>query len=202
MTLDLDVSELRMKGRATKPLHTAQVRELVEEDLPKLEIEKGVKPPPLAKISQRHHQLAKEVASGKTLVECAVLTGYSGGRISILLSDDAFIELVTYYQSKVEETFIDRHQMLSDLAIDATRTLHRRLDDEPDDFSIGQLMDIVVKTSDRTGHGPATTSTNINIGVNMADRLQAARERVNRSKEVKTIEGTVKDVTEKTGTTG
>ena len=202
MELDLDLSELRMKGRAAKPLHTAQVRELEVDDLPKLEVEKGITAPPLAKISQRHHQLAKEVASGKTMTECSVLTGYSSGRISILLADDAFKELVTYYAGLVEETFIDRHQMLSDLAIDATRTLHERLEDEPDDFSNGQLLDLIIKTSDRTGLGPATTSTNINIGVNMADRLQAARERVNRNKEPKVIAGVAKDVTDQTGTEG
>ena len=197
MALELDVSELRTKGRAKKNISTALVRELNGDDLEKLNIEKGIKPPPLERISQRHKQAARALAAGLTPSEVAALTGYSGSRISILQADDAFVELVQGYQKMVDEEFVDVHELLADLSIDALHELHDRLADDPVQFSNTMLLELVTKTVDRTGHGPSSTSTNINVGVNMADRLQAARERVNQHREPKVINGSAKDVTAK-----
>lgn len=196
MALNLDLSDLRLKGRAVKAVGTALVRELQEEDLEKLQIEKGIKPPPLERISQRHKQLARAKAAGMTNSEAAALTGYSKSRISILMGDDAFIELVHGLSKLVDEEFVDVHGLLADLSVDALHELHDRLADDAEQFSNTMLLELVTKTVDRTGHGPSSTSTNINVGVNMADRLQAARERVNRFKEPEVINGEVKDVTE------
>ena len=44
-------------------------------------------------------------------------------------------------------------------------------------ISVGQLMELTKLGADRTGHGPQS-STNLNVRVDLADRLKAARQRV------------------------
>ena len=59
-------------------------------------------------------------------------------------------------------------------------------------MTTGQLLDIVKMGADRTGHGPQTTATNLNVNVDIAAKLEAARKR-NASRPL-TIEGDVEDV--------
>jgi hypothetical protein len=110
--------------------------------------------------------------------EAGIVCGYSASRVSILQDDPAFRELLHFYRQDVEREYRGLHEKLAGLATDAASVLADRLEDSPDDISIGQLQEIVKLGADRTGHGPQSSSTHLNVNVDLAGRLQRARERV------------------------
>lgn len=188
----LDVTELRTTGRATRPVAGVVVRELDEVDVALLAEEKGSKPNPLKRISDRHHTLARYIAQGTPPGEAALICNYDPSRVSILLSDPTFSELVNFYRSDVDRTYRGLHERLFGLAMDAAEELAERLE-EPDtakELSVGQLIEVVKMGADRTGFGPQSQSTNVNVNVDLANRLQAARERV--KNRIQLIEGETK----------
>ncbi len=163
----------------------AVARELDAADLALLQEEKGSGTSALKRLSDRHHALAKNLAGGMPPGDAAIVSGYVLSRVSILQTDPAFRELVEFYRREVTAQYRDLHQRLSGLALDAAEELSARLEEEPEKVSIGQLLEITKMGADRTGHGPASSTTNLNVNVDLAGRLQRARERVN----ARTIEG-------------
>lgn len=132
--------------------------------------------PSIAKIRDSHHALARLLAEGRKDVEISLLTGYSPSRISILKNDPAFSELVSYYKQNVSDTFVTVHERFASLSRDAAEELQSRLDETPETFDNEELMELAKLTADRTGFGPK--STNVNINVDLAGRLEAARKRI------------------------
>ena len=184
--LDLDADLFRTRGRASKPVSAVAVRPLDAADLTLLQEEKGSKTPALARLSERHHALARNLASGMSPSQAALTCGYTLSRVSILQDDPAFKELLHFYRSDVELQYRDLHTRLSGLALDAADVLANRLEEAPDEISTGQLMELTKMGADRTGFGPQSSSTNVNVNVDLAGRLEAARKRV----QARTIEGT------------
>lgn len=176
MNIDPDI--FRTRGRAARPVVAECVRELDATDLALLSDEKGSEAPALKRLSERHHALARNLAGGMAPGEAAIVCGYVLSRVSILQDDPAFKELVSFYRRDVEVQYRDLHQRLSGLALDAAEELSARLEDEPEKVSIGQLLEITKMGADRTGHGPQSSTTNVNVNVDLAGRLQRARERV------------------------
>lgn len=170
----------RVMGRASKPMSAMQVRKLDACDIALLEEEKGSKAPALKRLSERHHALARCLASGMEPCEAAITCGYVASRVSILQADPAFQELLAFYRQSVETKYLDMHGVLAGLSLDAAMELRERLetDIEADEkkISVGQLMELVKVGADRTGFGPQ--SSQVNVNVDLAGRLQAARERV------------------------
>jgi len=176
--LNLDVRPLGRQKRDIGPV--AVVRELRADDLVLLKEERGVqKPIPLMqRVTERHHSLARCLASGMKHWEAAIVTGYTASYIAILQGDPTFKDLVHFYSQHVDAQYADLHKRLAGIAVDAADLLRDRMDEDPDKISTGQLVELTKMGADRTGHGPATTQTQLNIHVNMADRLKAARERL------------------------
>ena len=114
--------------------------------------------------------------------EAAIVCGYDGSRVSILLDDPAFKELLSFYRADVNAQYRDLHVRLSGLALDAAEELSMRLEEKPEDISITALMELTKMGADRTGHGPQSSTTNLNVNVDLAGRLQRARERVDARK--------------------
>lgn len=170
----------RTTGRARRDVTAVQVRELDESDLLLLQDEKGVKAPPLKRLSDRHHSLARCLASGMEEGNAAIVCGYDSSRVSVLKADPAFQELLAFYRADVTDKYLDMHGVLAGLSLDAAMELRERLeaDMQADDktVSLPQLMELVKLGADRTGFGPQ--SSQVNVNVDLAGRLQAARERV------------------------
>lgn len=177
----------RTTGRAAQPLTPVVLRELTPADLAMLDTEKGSTTSHVKRLSQRHHSLARNLASGMSERDAGIICGYSPSRVSILKNDPAFRELLTFYAGEVDLVYQDMHEKLHGIASVALDELQERLEDEPESISVGQLLEVVKIGADRTGHGPQSSTTNVNINVGMADRLQAARDRVSKAR---TIEGT------------
>lgn len=174
--MDLSAEIFRTRGRAPKPIAAAVVRELDRADLVLLSTEKGSKPSAIKRLTERHHALARNIASGMPIGDAALLQGYTISRVSILQGDPAFKELLTFYREDAQRPYRDLHVRLSGLAMDAAEELSLRLEEEPEKVSIGQLMDLTKMGADRTGFGPQ--ATNLNVNVDLAGRLEAARKRV------------------------
>ncbi len=176
--MDLSAEIFRTRGRAAQPVSASIVRELDRADLTLLQDEKGSKAPALKRLSDRHHSLARNLAGGMSPGEAAIMCGYVGSRVSILLDDPAFQELLVFYREDVNAQYRDLHTRLSGLALDAAEELQGRLEDTPEEISVGQLLEITKMGADRTGFGPQSSSFNTNVNVDLAGRLEAARKRV------------------------
>lgn len=183
--MDLSAEIFRTRGRAAKPVVAAVVRELDAADLVLLKAEKGSKPCAIKRLTERHHALARNLASGMPISEAGLLQGYSISRVSILQNDPAFKELLEFYREDATRPYRDLHTRLAGLSLDATEELALRLEEDiqteeikDKKISIGQLMEITKLGADRTGFGPQSSSMNLNVNVDMAGRLEAARKRV------------------------
>lgn len=168
---------LRTTGRAAKAISAEVERELGLDDVASLLGERGIEAPQIKEFRERHHALARHIAEGKKPGEAALLCRYSQSRMSVLLADPAFRELVAHYQVMVNEKFVDFQEKLSELALDGALILQSRMEDKPEDMSDALLLQIVQVGADRTGHGPSS-KIKINVKVGIADRLRGARDRI------------------------
>jgi hypothetical protein len=178
MTLGLEI-EVRRTGRATLPVTAAIERELTLADVEALGDERETAPRLLKRVSDRHHSLARLVASGMEQDKAALVVGYEPARVSILKRDPMFQELVEFYRSQESKTVRDLGEKLAGIASDALDEIADRLEDEEErkKISLTNLMKLGEMGADRTGFGPSSTQTNVNIHVGLADRLAAARKR-------------------------
>jgi hypothetical protein len=197
--LDLDLGMTpRTRGRAAKPVTVSVVRELEVEDLEYLNtVERGSVAPPIKSLRARHHALAKCLAQGMSDGDAAIMCNSNLSRVSILKGDPAFQELVSYYRKGVEDEYYGMHEQLAGIAKDALGELSDRLEEHPDDFSVGQLMELGKMGADRTGFGP-TSKTQVDVRHGLADKLDAARKRTLELRKPSIIEGEaieLKDVT-------
>lgn len=177
MDLDLDLTP-RTRGRAARPPEVEFVRELEPADLTLLEVERGIKPPALQELKDSHHALARSLATGMKPYEASLVTGYSPSRISILQADPAFKELVEFYRQNEEAIYASLHERMALLGLETASELQRRLREEPGEISSNLLNEMLKTLADRTGHGPQTKSTHVNVNVDLSARLQAGRERL------------------------
>lgn len=168
---------LRTTGRAKKPLSAEIERELGLDDVASLLEEKGVQAPQIVQMRERHHALARFIAEGKRPGEAAILCRYSQSRMSVLLSDPAFLELVAHYRVMVNEKFVDLQEKLAELALDAATILQDRMDDAPQELSDALVLQIIQVGADRTGNGPSQKIEH-NHKIGLADRLTAGKARI------------------------
>lgn len=173
--------DIRTSGRAAKAVTAVEVRELGDSDLALLATERGIEAQPLKRLGERHHALARALAAGTAPGEAAVIVGLTGSRVSILLSDPTFQELVEFYREKVDAAFVNMQETLAGLAHDAASELRMRLEDTPEDITVNQLIELTKLGADRTGYGPSSKQEH-SFSSGIADRMQEARERVAKRK--------------------
>lgn len=152
----------------------------------------GVKPVDIKALRHTHHRLAQMLAVGVDETVAAKLCNYSVSRVSILKADPAFAELLAHYSEDVKEEWADFVATAANLSMDFLQELQRRLDENPEQFSPASLNETLKVLADRTGHAPVQKTQNVNINLNMGDRLKAARERANEAELLKIT--SVKDI--------
>lgn len=175
--LDLDL-DIVSPGRKARALHAEVLRPLTEADLALLSTERSIQPTQIQRISDRHHSLARLLASGTSVSDACAITGYTASRVSILKGDPAFEELIEFYRAGKADDVQDLGDKLVQVAKDAVSILQDRLETEPETLDAETLLSVAKFGADRTGHGPQSRTTNVNVHVNLADRLSAARKRV------------------------
>lgn len=131
----------------------------------------------LKRLKERHHALARGLAAGLSVVNLSAMTGYTPERIYTLQNDPTFIELLQGYKAQKDTIVIDLTERLTRIAQDALDELTERLEVEPEKVPTSLLMEFVKLGADRTGFGPSFTK-NVNHKVGLADRFEAAAERL------------------------
>jgi|SRR5215467_12131017 len=130
-------------GRAARRVNWEVVRTLVvPDDLPLLSERHAKKPQTLKHVRHVHHQLARLMATGVPQEEIALITGYSPTYISRIKSDPTFEALVDYYHNQRDEIFVDVVERMKTLGLSTIDELQRRLEDEPDEWSRRELMEM------------------------------------------------------------
>lgn len=174
----MDLSEIELAEFPPAVLRELELGELVKVDgAPR----KGAAKVPARSIQvyrDRHHALARYLASGMTVIEASALTGYSTGTIYTLRGSPDFQELETHYRGCAQDDFRDFNSALASLGKQALVELQNRLEDNPEYFSSKELRELTSAMMDRIGHGPQTSTRNVNVNINLADRMEAARKRV------------------------
>lgn len=132
---------------------------------------------PLKRLRERHHALARLLASGGcSMQDAAIITGYEAATISTLKQDPLFQDLVLFYQNEVNAEYRTMQAQLAGLGEDAVAELRKRVEDDPAALGATFLLDLVVKIADRTGNGPtSTTKTEVSVTVDLASKMKAAR---------------------------
>lgn len=136
------------------------------------------------RISERHRNLARLLATGISNFEAALITGYTEGTVVMLKSDPTFRQLLASYSEKRDAVFEQVYDKLSSIAGEALNIIRERIEEDEErepgaapKISFNQLMEVAKLATDRTGHGP-TSTRQVNVNVGIADRLEAARKRV------------------------
>ena len=130
----------------------------------------------LRRLRDTHHALARLIAVGSSNIEASALTGYDPGYISVLKGDPAFRELVAHYRANLDLAQTDIVARMSGLSASFLAELQQRLEEEPEKLSNNFVLEAVKVLLDRTGHAPVSKS--INVNVDLASRLEAARRRI------------------------
>lgn len=184
--VDLDLDLAGAIGRKARPLHAEVVRELTPSDLGLLATERGIQPTHVQRITDRHHALARCLASGMSVTEACLVTGYTPSRVSILRGDPSFEELMAHYTEVNGELTLNYQQKAAIARNLATDIVIEKMSAELDRDGVGEevvsagmALDVAKTFADRTGEGPK--STQVNVNVNLGDRMKAARERASKS---------------------
>jgi hypothetical protein len=191
--MNLMLETISPDGKLNEDLMPQVVRALTLGDM-KLAGTKAKVPPKasaLKRISERHRNLARVMASGVPVWEAAAMTGYSVQRISMFKVDPAFMNLIRFYSEQKDAMFETMYEKLAGMGSEAADLLRERMEEAPDEITTPALLDMVKVGADRTGHGPQ--STNLNVNVNIADRLSAARKRIASAKQIDVKAEEIKD---------
>lgn len=158
------------------------VRPLERADLAYLQ-QKSARDMSIKNLRDSHHIVARLLASGQSMTEIARQCGRSISNISILAASPAMQELVAQYRAKEDDSWKASRDEYYDLifsnGIKAARQIGDQLDmadDSPDNLiPINRLLAITADSSDRVGY--SKKSTTLNVNVDFAAKLEAARRR-------------------------
>lgn len=177
LDLDIDLGRAASSGRRVKEVVWSVEGEICEADIQLMATtERGIAAPKVQRITDRHHSLARLIAAGVPIGEAAMLTRYTNSRASILMDSPAFQELVSLYRKEVDFQFSSMLEHMHHLGMDAIVELQERLEDNPEDFTIKDLLAITNDMGDRTG-APRMKETKTEVTVNLGDKLEMARRR-------------------------
>lgn len=177
----------RGKKAVETELELSVIREIEREELALLEETRPHSP--LQNLRDHHHRIARAVATGLRAQEIASLCGISIGRLGVLKLDPAFADLVAHYRGIVTAEFVrstDHYlEMATGNMLKAEAMLSDKLDAaaENNEFlPTRDLISISRDAADRFGYGKR--QMNLNVNIDFAAQLEAARNRSNQARNV------------------
>jgi len=182
--------------KVAKPLMIEVVRSLTQEDVPAL-LEPspvGSQTPTIVRLRHQHHILAQTLAAGHSNEAASLITGYSISRISILNGDPTFRQLLAHYQGNKEIAFVDLIDRMKALGLSTLEELQSRLDDNPDEWTKRELMDLaelLLVKGKSTGMVPINAPVQNSISISFVSSPNAGES--GRSPDGPVIEGVVAD---------
>lgn len=182
------------RGRLPATLDILSIRELTREDLACLRATRTTSA--VSKLRDPHHRLARLIASGLKVNEAAARAGFSAARAYVLHVDPTFQNLVTEYRKDVQTAFVagqdDYYTTATANMLKAERQLAERLDKADEEGELLPVRDLIAISrdgADRFGYGKKTT--NLNVNVDFAAKLEAARKRSDNTRNGKVLVGVV-----------
>lgn len=136
-------------------------------------------------LRDRHHRIARLLATGIRPGRVAEMCGYTIGRISVLQADPAFQELLNLYRKNVQEHFKEAADPFIEVLISNKMKAEFLLADKLDEaiennesLPTRDLIAISRDAADRTGYGKK--QTNVNVNVDFAAQLEKTIQRSTR----------------------
>lgn len=177
------------RGKLPTDLQILGIRPLSRTDLECIREKRNV--PAVQRFRDPHHRLARLLASGVRPAEAATQAGYSLARIYILQADPSFQDLVAAYRKDVQQAYVsaeeERFRTATEVNLKALRHLNEhfdKADEEGELVPISRALAVFADTSDRVGL--SKKSTNLNINVDFAAKLEGA---IARSAKSRLVEG-------------
>ncbi len=142
-------------------------------------------------LRDNHHRIARAVASGMSNSDVATTCGISVGRVATLKADPSFADLVAHYRAVITSEWAQQDTVIEFLrgnALKAQAMLSDKLDAaaEANEFlPTRDLLGIAELGLDRTGYGKV--NKNVNVNVDFAAKLEAARNRSASAPTLRTI---------------
>lgn len=190
MTLsEFDIGLATRGGRPVKEAVVEYVRDLTPADIALLGTSRGVKPPNVLRLRDRHHAVARYLTMGKTVGEVSILTGLGVSRIQMLKGDPSFQELLAEYRQVDLAVTAEFHDRATTLALTAMDSIQDQLEENPEAIPITTRLEIAKTFADRTGHAPVQRSeTKHDVRIGIAAQIETGRQRALEAKRLM-IEG-------------
>lgn len=147
---------LPSRGALAEPLLLDVVRELTPDDLARANEAPKSGVPILQRLRATHHRQAELLAQGRTNLEVAAIVGCTPQRLTQLLADPAFAELVAYYRDQIMVLALSDGARLRDKLVDVGEMAVDELRDRMEDdgkraaMPIGEVRKIAEFAMDRT----------------------------------------------------
>lgn len=157
----------------------SDIREVTRADLAHLTVKR--EPTQIQTLRDNHHRIARAVASGLGNADVAAACGISVNRVSTLKSDPAFADLVAHYRAMVATEWAQEDTVIAMLRTNAAKAqamLSDKLDEAAEKgeyLPTRDLLGIAELGLDRSGYGKV--NKNVNVNVDFAANLEAARKR-------------------------
>lgn len=181
----------RGRKAIASPIEITNLRELKRGDLAVLAQPRP--PNALQSLRDNHHRVARALASGMSNSDVALTCGLSINRVSMLKADPAVKELIAHYRSMLTAEWLKEADPVIDFlrsnSLKAAAMLSDKLDAaaENDEFlPTRDLLGIAELGFDRTGYGKV--NKNLNVNVDFAANLEAARKRTEAARSSRQIE--------------
>lgn len=182
--------------RGRKPIASepriGPVTELTRSDLAHLAVKRDTVA--IQNIRDNHHRIARAMASGLSNGEIAQTCGVSISRVSVLRGDPAMVNLVAHYRSMIDAEWVEQDSVIEYMrsnALKAQAMISDKLDEaaEKNEYlPTRDLLGIAELGLDRTGYGKV--NKNLNINIDFAAKLEAARQRSAAAPAMRIVEGT------------
>ena len=166
------------------------IREVTRADLAHLTIKREASV--VQTLRDNNHRIARAVASGMSVGDIAAACGVTISRVSSLKSDPAFIDLIAHYRAIITSEWAQQDTVIEFLrsnSLKAAAMLSDKLDEaaeKGEHLPTRDLLGIQELGLDRTGYGKV--NKNINVNVDFAAKLEAARNRASRASETRVLE--------------
>lgn len=177
MTMDLGINIEALMAAPLGPAEVEVVGAMAPADYASIGAGNTGQDYSVKKITERHHALARAIASGLKDDEACAVVGFNKMMLFYLRRSPAFLDLIDMYRNDVNAEYAELHERFAGLTKDAIITLHERLENEPEAFSPRALLEIVKVAGDRAGYAPTTRTEIVTTNVTLAEKLAMARAR-------------------------
>lgn len=128
-------------------------------------------------IRARHHRVAQMLAAGLKPTTIARIVGFTPGFVANLQRSPAFQELLAHYTAEVHDQFTDFVQAAAEFSAEVLDELRDRLQENPKQFTVNQLLESMKATADRSGNAPVAKSVSVSVTADLGAKLAEARRR-------------------------